>query len=367
MTTCHVTVALNLANGSLSLEFAGPVTYNAARKGWDGCIYGPDRPKKNPPQNSRVIVMPPVAPGQPRLTNLFLSATGYAEVAFAEPSLTAKEKPYRDGHVTLMKAYDDGGSMRFAPFADGGGVQVDLGHAASFDLGLTKFETNTLAGEELLTRTIGPISGLTNVIPPYLDALLLKKNGGSVECSADFNNLGSPTVHVLVYNNGALVAERTGVTGQLGQPVLLLPTWPNQLSKLGGSTPCRRGKLPPGFIILPGNSSGVPPQTVTGDEFRILAELSPAAPHPDFYSGFEFIASADTDWGVTNLTTTSICVAQPVAIARSTGGVSVSWTGTTFRLQGAENVTGPWYDLGAASPVSVPASSTARFFRLVCD
>jgi len=64
---------------------------------------------------------------------------------------------------------------------------------------------------------------------------------------------------------------------------------------------------------------------------------------------------------------TTICVPAPVAIARGSGGVSVTWSGQAFRLQGAERVTGPWFDLGADSPVQVPASSAARFFRLACD
>ena len=367
VTNCHVTVELNCVDGSMSIEFAGPVTASGLRKGWDGCIYGPDRPVKKP--TSKVYFMPPPAPGAPPLSDLYLYASGVAEVGVEEPTLTAGGRKWGDGHVTLMKAYDDGGSMEFVRTADTGDddgiVHLDLGHAESFDLHLTKFATNALPGEQLLTRTIGPIALTTP--PPFLDALLLWENSGQVDCSADFSNLGSPTVHMLIYSNNVLVAERTGVTGQLGQPLFTLPTWPTQLSKLGGTTPCRRGKIPPGLITLPGNGGTIPPQVVTGDEFRILAELPVGAPHPDYYSGFEFLASADGDWGVSNLQRTTLCVPAPVAIAKNSGGVSVSWTGTTFRLQAAEQVTGPWFELGVASPVQVPATSTARFFRLVCD
>jgi hypothetical protein len=45
----------------------------------------------------------------------------------------------------------------------------------------------------------------------------------------------------------------------------------------------------------------------------------------------------------------------------------VTWPGAGFRLQGAEQITGPWYELGVASPVTVPATARARYFRLVCD
>ena len=70
VTNCHVTVELNCENGSLSVEFTGPIAASSERKGWDGCIYGPDRPVKKP--TSRVTLIPPVAPGQPPITELYL-------------------------------------------------------------------------------------------------------------------------------------------------------------------------------------------------------------------------------------------------------------------------------------------------------
>ena len=358
VSNCHVTVELNMVDGSLSLEFDGPVAYNAARKGWDGCIYGPDRPRKNPPQASRVIVMPPVAPGQPRFTDLFLSAIGYAEVAIAEPTLTARDRKWGDGHVTLMKAYDDGESLRFSSLASGGGVQVDLGHSASFALRLTKFETNTIPGEELLTRTIGPIA-LTNrpSPPPFLDAVLLKGNGGAVECSADFSNVGATGVTVHLLNNGILVAIGS-VPGPIISPddALVLDRWPERLGHLPGDGVVRLTST------IPFTVSGL-----SGNEIQIIPELPPGTPRPDYYSGLEFVASEDADWGVTELVRTTVCVAEPVAITQASGEVTVSWAGEIFRLQGAENIAGPWFDLGAASPVTVPASSAARFFRLLCQ
>jgi hypothetical protein len=371
VSNCHVTVELNLVDGSMSIEFDGPVVPAAGgRKGWDGCIYGPDRPVKKPKQTARVYVTPPVSPGQTPITELYLHASGLPEFGVEEPSVATAAKPRRrwgDGHVTLMKAYDDGG-MEFAAPGPGGAVQVNLGRAESFDLRLTKFETNALPGEELLTRTLGPIRGLTNrPSPPFLDALLLTEHSGGVECSADFSNMDSPTVHVLILSNNVVVAERTGVPAQLGQVLFTLSTWPERLGKLGGATPCRRGKGPMGLVMLPDiNGTGVP-EEVTGDEFRVLAELAPGAPTPDFYEAFEFLPSEGGDWGVTELDIVPSCVPEPMVITRSGGNVIVTWSGEGFALQGAEQATGPWYDLGAGSPVNVPASSSARFFRLVCD
>jgi hypothetical protein len=119
--------------------------------------------------------------------------------------------------------------------------------------------------------------------------------------------------------------------------------------------------------VLPPDGGGLPPVIVTGDEFRVLAEPLPGALQPDYYSAFQFLPSDGGDWAVEDLTTTSICVAEPVAILEANGNVTVTWAGNIFRLQGAEEVTGPWYDLGPASPITVPATSRARFFRLVCD
>jgi hypothetical protein len=256
--------------------------------------------------------------------------------------------------------------VEFAVTSTGGGVHVDLGTADSFDLRLTKFETNALPGEELLTRTIGPLRTTNRPAPPFLDALLLKASAAGVECSADFSNLDSPTVQVQVFNGATLVAQRTGVPAQLGQPLFTLPAWPERLGKLGGPTPCRRIKVPLGLIVLPGGG-GLPPQDVIGDECRVLAETPPGVPHPDYYSGFEFIATDGADWGVSELQTTPACTPVPLDLARTSEGIVATWEGDGFRLQGAVDLTGPWLDLGVGSPASLPAGHPARFFRLLCD
>src|SRR6185369_13544525 len=180
---------------------------------------------------------------------------------------------------------------------------------------------------------------------------------GAVDCSADFNNLDSPTVHVLLYSNHVMVAQRSGLVGQLGQTLFTLPDWPESLSKLGGATPCRRGTIKLGTVRIPGSAGfggfgfDEPEQFVDADEFRILAELPPGAPHPDFYSAFEFISNDGPTWRVSNLTRTLICTPSPITIVRSPSTIALSWSGEGFRLEGAETVTGPWFDLGVDSPV----------------
>jgi hypothetical protein len=149
-----------------------------------------------------------------------------------------------------------------------------------------------------------------------------------------------------------------------------MDSWPLTLGKLGGRTPCRRITIKTGGISFPGGGAAAGPggPTYLGDEIRILAELSDTAPHPDYYSGFEFIASEDADWGVSNLQRILACASTALSISHAgSAGLSATWVGEGLRLQGAEKLGGPWYDLGVASPVAVAPSNPARFFRLVCD
>jgi hypothetical protein len=375
VTNCHVTIEVNLVDGSTSVEFDGPVVPvvpTADRhKGWDGCIYGPDRPRPKPPKASRVILIPPPLPPGPPVTEAFLYVSGWAHMPIEDPSLSTQSangprRRWGDGHVTLMKAYDEE-RVAFAVTSTGGGVAVDLGHANSFELSLQKFGTNPPPGEQLLTRTLGPIRGLTNrPPPPFLDAMLFEATDEGVACSADFTNLESPTVRVQVWLEGALVTQRTGVPAHLGDPLFTLSGWPERIGKLGGSTPCRTVKRPPSAIILPGGG-GLPPQVVLGDECRVLAETPPGTPHPDLYSGFEFSGSDGADWGVRLLETTPAFGPIPLTITPSSDGYSVMWQNADFKLQGATDITGPWFDLGVASPLALPASHPARYYRLVSE
>jgi hypothetical protein len=401
VTNGHLTVEINLVDFSTRIEFDGPVapiTPTLARhKGWDGCIYGPDRPRPKPPKTARVIMIPPVLPSSPPVTEATVRVMGWPVMQIEEPALSlvstnpgsftghASVLPSYDkvnsstgstnrcytGHISLLKARTSGNGCEFAVVGTNGGIRLDLGASDSFDLQLTKYETNLPPGEELLTRTIGPIRGLTNrPPPPFLDALLLRSTPAGVECSADFTNLDSPLVHVFIYSSNVLVAQRFGMPGLLDVPILQLPDWPLALGKLGGPTPCRRIIIKHGGIGLPGGAGGAGggfEEIFFGDEIRILASLPPGAPLPDYYGGFEFIATDGANWGVSDLQRTTVCTPVPLHVESSSGQTVVTWTGDGFRLQGAVDAAGPWLDLGAESPVSLPPSHPARFFRLLCD
>jgi hypothetical protein len=56
----------------------------------------------------------------------------------------------------------------------------------------------------------------------------------------------------------------------------------------------------------------------------------------------------------------------PLTIAKSGNDVTITWANPAFTLQAAPNVTGTYTNVtGAASPYTIPASGTARFFRLI--
>jgi hypothetical protein len=361
VTSARMTVTVDLETLAVDLDFEHCLwTQDSARKGWDGCIYGNSRPP-GAHRGARFTLTPLTTIATP-IAEITLVANGLPEILVDNPSITEVGRKWGDGHVTLMKAYDDAEGTEFRAFANGGGVHVDLGYSESFDLALQRF--STLGDERLLTRTLGSIEIPGAPPPPFLDAMMLQGTPEGVRCSADFNNIGSPTVHVQVYNQGMLVAERAGVIGRIGQPLLILPDWPMRLAKLGGRTPCRRGNIPPGNIIIPSSDPTVPPEVVFGDEFRVLAELSSDSPHPAYYSGFEFITSEDAHWGVTDVQRTHACPPTRLHISRDLAEATVIWDCPGFVLEGAEDLSGPWHDLAVESPARLPTGWPWRFFRL---
>ena len=120
------------------------------------------------------------------------------------------------------------------------------------------------------------------------------------------------------------------------------------------------------MVNLPGGA-GLSPEIVTGDECRILAETPPGTPHPDYYSGFEFIATEGAHWRITDLQCTPACAPESLSLTPTPGGFVITWPGDSSRLQGAESPAGPWFDLGAVSPVTLGQNHAARFFRLACE
>ena len=74
-------------------------------------------------------------------------------------------------------------------------------------------------------------------------------------------------------------------------------------------------------------------------------------------------ASTDIVFGAELVATISACV-PPLTVARSGGNVVLSWPDSSFSLQKAPTVNGPWTSQAGASGVSLPATPANAFFRL---
>ena len=372
VTSAVMTVTLDFRTREVSLEFPFcDWTPDAARKGWDGLIYGngPRGSKTN--QTARLIVTPLTTVPSPPITTLDLIASNLTHVAFDNPSISSASKPRRrwgDGHVTLMKAYDDGAAegVEFVSFGEGGGVRTDLGHAASFQFRIGHFENGDVPNQEQLFRVKGwPPGTTTNRPPPPVFDLRLAQSasGVGIDCSADFTQWGVSNVTLQLWNGSVLVGERSHVPATLASSLVTLSGFPGILSCPGVGVLSLANTHP--FAVLSGLDC--PSGICEGTELRILAELLPDSTPPVAFTGLECLISEGMDNLIYDLQTTPACTPVPLNVVATSDGITLSWEGDGFRLQGAETSDGPWYDLGVSSPATLPANSGLRVFRLLCD
>ncbi len=365
-----MTVTLDCRTRELTLEFPScSWTPDTARKGWNGSIYGNHPPRGSVgDQTARVILTPLATVISPPITTVDLLTSNLTQIAFDNPSLTASGRKWGDGHVTLMKAYDDGteSGMEFYSLGSGGGVKVDLGHAASFRAKITRFETGDVPTQEQFFSVRGwPPGTTTNRPPPPVFNLRLARNAGGtgVDCAADFTQWGVSNVTVQLWNGGALVAETNHVPATLASSLVTLGGFPGILGCPGVGVVSLNDTNPISVISGLACSSGA----CSGTELRIQAEPTAQSSPPPAFMGLDCFISEGMDNLIHGLQTTPACTPVPLHFNATPDGVILVWQGEGFRLQGAETVVGPWYDLGVGSPVTLPPSSALRLFRLVCD
>ncbi len=369
-TSAVMTVTLDCRTREMTLEFPSCLwTPDAGRKGWDGCIYGngPRGSKTN--QTARLILTPltPVVP--PPILAVDLLASNLTTVAFDNPSITATGRKWGDGHVTLMKAYDDGTErgMEFFAAGPGGGVHTDLGHAASFSFHMTSLDTNglPLLAQQFTIRGWPPGTTTNRLPPPVINFRLAPDlNGlGGVQLGADFVDWGVSQVTLQLWNDTTLVAETNHVPATPGGTLALLGGFPGILGCPGIGVLSLSGTNP--IFVLDGLSCGA--SGCVGTELRVIAEPSTSFTPPSAYIGLGVSIGDETDYLIHRLQTTPACSPIPLQVTPSTSGVTLSWEGDGFHLQGAETLPGPWYDLGVSPPVTIPANSAVRVFRLRCE
>ncbi|MEO6184260.1 MAG: hypothetical protein ABIP71_14370 [Verrucomicrobiota bacterium] len=365
-----MTVTLDCLTREITLAFPEcDWTPDNARKGWDGCIYGNGTPRGNKTnKTARLILTPVTTVLPPPITTVDLVTSNLTTIAFDNPSINAGGRKWGDGHVTLMKAYDDGEQgLEFFSLGNGGGVSTDLGHAASFELRVHRFENGSIPTQEEFYNIRGwPPGTTTNRPPPPVFNLRLAQSadGFGIDCAADFTEWGVSNVTLQLWNGSALVAETQHVPATLAGSLVTLSGFPGILRfpsigvlSLANTNP---------IVVYNGIDCGDPTGCV-GTELRILAELSTNAIPPLAFTGLECLISEGMDNLIYRLQTTPACTPVPLRVTKSPSGVTLGWEGDGFRLQGAESVEGPWYDLKLESPTTIPASSTLRVFRLCCD
>jgi hypothetical protein len=377
ITQFPLTVACDWEAGTVTLTFPGSVARRLCGglpcpKGWDGTIKGrlsedlvwDGNPAVRPPDASSVTFN---AIGQyqpvprPALT---ISSTGLSDLVVSSQRLVTmgREITAVPDATVMFQGTPAGDGVSWTPLDDQNGVSLDLGQSASFDVGIHYFETGDVPTQEQLFRIGGPTwppGTTTNRPSPPLPPVDLRLVGvpGGVEASVDFTSLGATGVTVNLLSNGVLVAW-ANVVGPLVDPAdpVLLDRWPDRLAQLPGN----------GVLSLTSselfNLSGF-----IGNQVQFMPELPSGSPPFAFYSELQCLGSAGSENVLYDLHRTIVRTPIPLRVMHTPGGISLSWQGDGFRLQGAENVAGPWYELGLSSPVSFGASYPARFFRLVCD
>jgi hypothetical protein len=367
-TNAQMTVTLDCRTREITLEFPSCAwTPDAARKGWDGCIYGNVARGSVGNATARLILTPITSATQTPTTLLDLVASNLTEIAFDNPSITASGRKWNDGHVTLLKAYDDGSAagMEFFALGDGGGPSVELGHAASFQFNVSQLQDSTVQNLSQQFAIRGwPPGATTNRPPPPVFNLRLAQNTklGGVDCFADFTQWGVSNVTVQFWNGTALVAQAKDVPATLASAVVTLAGFPGTFSCPSIGVVSLTDQNP--IVVLAGLNCST---GCAGTELRIIAETSTMSTPPSAFTGMDCFINADMDNLIYGLQTTPACSPVPIAVNGTATGITLDWQGDGFRLQGAESLIGPWYDLGASAPVMLPANSALRFFRLLCD
>jgi hypothetical protein len=344
-------------DGTIKGRFADE---GARRKGWDGTVKCPCYDDGS----SRIVFTPASSPGQLLPASLVLSSTGLSEV------IIAGEHLYTMGHAVsateeasvgfLGAAAGDG--VSFTALDDYAGVSVDLGRAASFEVGIHHFENGDIPTQEQFFQIGGPKwppGTTTNRPPPPIFLRLAQPQPASsngVECVADFSGLGATGITVRLLSQGVPIAGGS-VPGPSMPPEepLVLDHWPEHLGLISSN----------GVLRL----TSVEPFTVSGfvgDEVQFIPELPPDAPQFEFASELQCLTPAGMESLLYDLKSVIACAPAAVDVTPSAGGAAVSWSGEGYRLLGAEAPLGPWIDLGVASPYLPPTNGAPRYFRLVC-
>ncbi|MEY4385044.1 MAG: hypothetical protein RLY20_327 [Verrucomicrobiota bacterium] len=356
-TSVVMTVTLDCRTSELMLDFPFcDWTPDSAHKSWSASING-NGPRGGGQANktARLILTPLASTTPAPITNLDLIVTNLPAVAFDNPAISTMGRSWSDGHVTILKAFNDGAEsgLDFTGYGEGGGIQANLGHASTVEFRRRHFENGDIPDEEQIVNVIDA--------QQQTNSIRFTRAMTGVELAADFSQWDVATVTVQLWDGTSLLAE-TNLAASLNSPLVMLDAFPAVVGQSATGGIWLRGSN--SISVLSGlDCSG----DCTGDEVRILPDWSPTTPPPDAFNGLEILIGDGMDCRISQLATTPACTPEPIAADRDPSGLHLNWSGEGFRLQGAETIAGPWYDLGISAPVTLPANSRLRLFRLRCD
>jgi hypothetical protein len=332
-------------------------TEEALRKGWDGVIRCPCFDDSA----SRVVITPLGGPALPPRPVLVVSSTGLSELVLAGEHLytMGREVTGADDSPLIVQGTTQGDGVSFAALQDYSGVLLDLGHAASFDVGIHHFENGDIPTQEQLFRIGGPkcLLCLTNRLPPPPIELRLTQSPDGVGAAADFSGIGATALQIQLYSNGVYIAygDLPGPAMSPEEP-LLFDHWPERLALMGTN----------GVVRLT-STTWFNIQGFLSDEVRFVPNLPPEAPPFTYASELECRTPAGVESVLYDLQRTSACAPATLNAVGTSAGTVFTWSADGYRLLGAETLAGPWVELGVASPVVLTPNAPQRFFRLVCE
>ncbi len=246
----------------------------------------------------------------------FLSSV--SAVAVGIPSFSVTEElivMFGNGHQSIGAATLEpaGGFLGVANLGSSGqdGVSIDFEKVSSFSVGLEPIvdaEGNPLqvAGAYLDATAIGSLNGIPNQSLGFVR--MTEVALGNYQIAADFSAIGSPTQHLQVVNQGALVADFQNHSGPVGSA----STWMTTIGKFGGQTECIFERHPPGtFFTINGSSYG-------GDELRILAEGPTQA--INYKSGLQLLTAGIPEITVVSAQTVLLPQVTAVVFRKMHGG-----------------------------------------------
>jgi len=410
LTLFPITVTIHRGDGTISVAFPGGTELRACcgKKGWDGTIKGRfndeealrkgwDGTVKGRPPGASMITFTPHAPHPVVAPQLHIVATGLEEwlltsevlatmgntgvkrlinaLGFAAPE-DEQATDARSWHQST--AANDG--VNVVSLASGGGVSLDVGHSEGLRFGLHIGDDNLVEPTEdfelpIALRAVGGPWVLTNRPPPPVLNTRFIRTQSDVIAAVDFSPIEATSIRVQLWSNGVLIAEGVNpgpaITPEdafsIGNPNGGMP---NRISM--NLTAERALRLfNDAFFSVQGDDGTGTIIIVQGDELRFTPEIPPGVAVPLYFTALEYAGSEGAESLLYDLQRTPYCGDTPhLSIKRRPDLLTAEWDSLldeSLRLQGSEDLNGPWFELGGKSPYPVNTNTAAKFFRLICE